>query len=176
MKYLKTYNESLNIQRKIVDNIHKTIFDTKEKIDVCLLQISDDYETLFSMDFDHTMKSYEYSISIKNDQFETIPTFLDSLESCIYRIKNELDGDTEIKYLYEFTSISGKYHHLYAVHKGNNEYVDFIKNDLSTDLDRLKVALDKVLYRPEDKGFSLKKFFTSDNPLPNHLSIKLSIS
>lgn len=94
-----TLNESLDYLKRRNDILNGLEKEYKGKIDHCLLHLSDEYDVEFNElnyneDFD-TAK-FEYEIHIKDIADCDSNELLDSLESTVYRLENELDADCYI--------------------------------------------------------------------------------
>lgn len=162
MKYLNSYNESL----QIVEQLRKIIEDTKAKIDDCLLLLSDDYDVQCdlkpivrpsSSSFERSY--YIYSIHITN--YDNLSSFVNDLESCLFRINNELNADYTIQFVKEGHT-NGKSYTIYmnSVHRNDISLNKFIKSDddLSSDINKTRVIFNyfddiivkaKGKYKPE---------------------------
>lgn len=170
MKYLNSYNESL----QIVEQLKKIIEDTKAKIDDCLLLLSDDYDVQCdlkpivrpsSSSFERSY--YIYSIHITN--YDNLSSFANELESCLFRINNELNADFRIQFVKEGQE-NGKSYTIYmsSVHRNDLSLNKFIKSDddLSSDINKTKVIFNMI----NDNFIKYKKY------KPEYIEVAILIS
>lgn len=122
MKYLKTYNESLNInndRENLSDenghgpNETNLIQSYKEKIEECILYLSELYNVSYfdpSSDLgrqeedEYGQDTFEYSFDITTD--DDIDECINAIKSSIEKIEYDLNGEVElqIEFLRGFTS------------------------------------------------------------------------
>lgn len=92
MKYLKTY-ESLNYGKELENFLFKLEKEYKDKIEHCLVAISDNYDLKFRMisndKFDYVIKLNDIKDCDQNELIEC-------LESSVFRLNNELDAECYI--------------------------------------------------------------------------------